>query len=131
MQQDMNAMHQGMMQVDPEAMHSAIAEALGISLADFEAARDEGQTVYALAEELGVDVAEVRAAMQAAHAEAVAQAIADGLISQEQAQWMLARHAQMGNGPGGGMMGGQHMGQGHGPGFGGHHGDCPFAEPAE
>jgi hypothetical protein len=121
-------MHQarGIMQVDAEAMHAAIAEALGISVAEFEAAHAEGKTVYALAEELDVDLAVVRAAMQAVHTEALAQAVADGLLTQEQAQSMLVHHAQMGNGRGGGMMG-----QGFGYGFDGHHEDCPLAGPAE
>jgi hypothetical protein len=98
-------------------------------VAELEAARAEGKTLYELAEELDVDLAEVRAAMQTAHAEALAQAVADGLITEEQAQAMLAHHAQMGSGAGG-MMGGQHMGGMMGGQFG-HQGDCPFAEPAE
>jgi hypothetical protein len=144
MVRNMGARHQGagnrheargMMQVDAEEMHAAIAEALGISVAELEAARAEGQSVYALAEERDVDLAQVTAAMQAAHAEALARAVADGLITQEQAQTMLAHRAQMGAEHGGGMMGAQHMrgtmGLGFGQGFGGHHGECPFAGPAE
>jgi hypothetical protein len=133
MHQNMNAMHQGrgMMHANPEEMHAAIAEALGISVAEFEAAHAEGKSVSALAEELGLDIADVRAAMQAVHAEAVAQAVAEGLISEEQAAWMQAHHAQMLSGQGGAMMGRSQMRGMMGQGFGGHHGECPFAEPVE
>jgi len=120
----------GFMAVDQKAMHAKIAEALGITVDEFEAALAEGKTPYILAQELGVDFAEVQAAMQAAHAEALAQAVADGRITQEQADWMLSHQTQMGGrhangaGPIGPMGRGAHTG-----GFGGHAGECPYATP--
>ena len=74
-----------------EAMTATIAEALGITEADLEAARAEGKTPQELAEELGVDWAEVQTTLQAARAEVLAQAVADGNITQEQADNMLNR----------------------------------------
>ncbi len=120
----------GLRAADEEVMHAKIAEALGITVDEFEAALAEGKTPYILAQELGVDFAEVRAAMQAAHAEALAQAVADGKITQEQADWMLSHQAQMGArhaygiGPVGPMGRGAHMGS-----FGGNAGECPYATP--
>lgn len=110
----------GFMGVDREAMHAQIAEALGLSTDEFEAALAEGKTPYTLAQELGVDFAEVQAAMQEAHAGALAQAVADGKITQERADWILSRHAEMGAGAG--MFGPR----GHGGPFGGHAGECPY-----
>lgn len=117
----------GIMAVDEAVMHAKIAEALGISVEEFEAALAEGKTLYVLAQELGVDFAEVRAAMDAAHAEALAQAVADGTITQEQADWILSHRAQMGQwgASGAGPMGrGVRMG-----GFSGYAGECPYATP--
>ena len=114
-------------------VHAEIAEALGMSLDEFNAALAAGKTPYILAQEKGVDFAKVQTAMQTGMAEALKQAVKDGKITQAQADWMLARHAQMqawhasGAQPGGvgprggfgpGMMGGQ-----FGP--GGFNGACP------
>ena len=91
-----------LMAVSEDDMHAAIAEALGMSVVDFEAAIAAGETPATLAAELGIDFAVVQAAMDALHAEALQQAVADGLITQEQADWMLSRqggqNGQMGNG---------------------------------
>ena len=123
----------GVMAVDEAEMHAAIADVLGISVEEFEAALAEGETPYTLAQTLGVDFAEVRAAMDALHAEALQQAVADGLITQEQADWILSH--QGGNGGGAGnMVRGNGLGRGAGGagrggngGFGGYGGDCPYA----
>ena len=131
-----------LMAVSEDDMHAAIAEALGMSVADFEAAIAAGETPATLAAELGIDYAVVQAAMDALHAEALQQAVADGLITQEQADWMLSRqggqNGQMGNGSqGSGFQGngaqgnqmnrganqGRHGGNGSN---GGHQGDCLY-----
>ncbi len=118
------------MAMDPTTMHTAIAEALGISLEEFEAALAEGKTPFTLAQELGVDFAVVQAAMQAAHTTALQQSVTDGLITQEQADWMLSHQAGMGGGMGHGSMGHGGMGNGggmhQGSGSGEHNGDCPY-----
>lgn len=105
-----------------EEMQAVIADALGITVAELEAARAEGKRLPELAAESGVALEDVQTAVQAAHEAAIQQAVEDGLITQEQADWMLQRHNNgmgmgMGMGmPGGGPRGGHHGGQG---GFGG------------
>jgi hypothetical protein len=86
----------GMRWMDQETMHEAIAEALGISEEELEAALAEGKTPFTLAEELGVDFEAVQAAMQAARAEAVKQAVEGGAITEEQAEWILGHQGSMG-----------------------------------
>ena len=68
--------------VDEADMHAAIAEALSMTLEDFEAAVAEGQTPYTLAAERGIDFAVIQAAMATLHAEALEEATAEGLIPQ-------------------------------------------------
>lgn len=123
----------GLMAVDEAAMHEAIAGALGMSVAEFEAEVANGENAFTLAQKLGVDFAEVQAVMDAAHAAALQQAVADGLVSQEQADWMLSRRGGQG-GQGGGMSRGQggsstgRMGRGAGNG-GSQAGDCLYQTP--
>lgn len=102
----------GPMAVDQAEMHTAIAGALGISVEEFEAAVDEGQTLVDIAEAQGVDLADVQAAMDEIHAAALEQAVADGLITQEQADWMNEHRSE------------RVLGQGFGPGNGPCHGDA-------
>ncbi len=123
----------GLMAVDEAAMHEAIAGALGLSVEAFEAEVANGENAFTLAQKLGVDFADVQAVMDAAHAAALQQAAADGLVSQEQADWMLSRRGGQG-GQGGGMMRGQgsssngRMGGGAGN-SGGQSGDCLYQTP--
>ena len=123
----------GLMAVDEAAMHEAIAGALGLSVAEFEAELANGENAFTLAQKLGVDFAEVQAVMDAAHEAALQQAVADGLVSQEQADWMLSRRGGQG-GQGGGMSRGQggssagRMGRGAGN-SGGQAGDCLYQTP--
>jgi uncharacterized protein (DUF433 family) len=91
--------------IDPEAVKAAIADTLGISVEELEAAREEGTKLPELAEELGVDMADVEAAIQAVRAEAIDQALADGLITAEQAERLLTQDGRPG--PGGGRRGPQ------------------------
>ncbi|TET86041.1 MAG: hypothetical protein E3J37_00520 [Anaerolineales bacterium] len=76
--------------IDREKVQAAVAEALGISVEELQAARTEGKTLSDLAEELGVDLEVVRAARQAALEEAVQQAVEDGFVTQEQAEKILS-----------------------------------------
>jgi len=71
-----------------EEMHAAIADTLGLSVEEFDAARAEGQTLWQIAEAQGVDVTDVWAAMDEVRAQAIQQALDEGLITQEQADWM-------------------------------------------
>lgn len=86
----------GFMSVDPEAIHEKLAEALDISLAELETAQNDGMSLYELADMYLVDIEDLRAIIAEAHAEALAQAVADGTISQEQADWILERQESMG-----------------------------------
>ena len=132
----------GVMAVDEADMHAAIAEALDMTLEDFEAAIAEGKTPFTLASELGIDFADIQAAMASMHAEALEQATAEGLITQERASWMLSRQAGHSNGaddvvPGAGNMarGAGNMAQGTGnmaqgsANQGGYGGDCLYETP--
>lgn len=60
------------------------AKALGISTEELQAAYDEGKPLVVLAYELGFDQATLRTNMQTAYTEALQQAVADGVITQEQ-----------------------------------------------
>lgn len=102
----------GMHLVDAGVMHAAMAEALGISVEELEAALGEGTSLVELAEELGVDVETVRAAMETVRAEAINQALAEGVITEEQAEWLLSRPAF---GQGTGPLNGRGAGNGDGP----------------
>jgi hypothetical protein len=120
----------GAMAVDEATMHAAIAGALDMSVESLEAAIAEGKTPFVLAQELGIDFAEVQAAMDSVHAVALQQAVEDGLITQEQYDWIRSRSSgQPGranglNGrPGNGAMRGMGGGSGNNGGFGG---DCPY-----
>ena len=95
----------GLMAVDEATMHAAIAEALDMSIEEFEAAVAEGKTPFILAQERGIDFAEVQASMDAVHIDALQQAVNDGLITQEQANWMHSHRGGQ-DGQGNGMNGG-------------------------
>ena len=99
--------------VDREAVQAAVADALGISVDELAAAHAEGTTLATLADEQGVSLDDVQAAVQAVIEEAVAQAVADGTITQAQADQILARLAEW---PGFGL-GGPRPGGPRGGGF--------------
>jgi hypothetical protein len=92
-----------------------LAEALGISVDELQAARADGSLRDLLA---NITPADLRERMQAAVESALQQAVADNVITQEQADLLLDH---MGNGMGfGGQFGGHHgFGRGDFRGFGG------------
>ncbi len=106
-----------------EYMLNAIAEALGLEPQELQVYHDEGKTPWDVAQEQGLSEEEFRELMFEARKKALEQAAADGVITQEQADWMLERMNQMweygpGFGPchgGGGTFGGR---PGGGPGGG-------------
>jgi hypothetical protein len=121
----------GLMAVDETIMHAAIAEALDMSIEEFEAAIAEGKTPFILAQELGIDFAEVQAAMDAVHTDALQQAVNEGLITQEQANWMLSHRGGQngqGNGLNGGLSDSPMGGRGQGN-HSGNNGDCIYQTP--
>jgi hypothetical protein len=108
--------------VEEADMHAAIADALGMSLDAFETAVADGETPATLAAERGIELADLQAAMDAVHNAAFEQAVADGLISQEQADWILS-HRGGAAGQSGGMDSAQ-PGSEYGPGNGDGTGEC-------
>jgi hypothetical protein len=71
----------------------AVAEALDMRTDELSAALEEGKTLHELADEAGVDVQEIFDAMSALRAESmrerIAQAVEDGTMTQEKADWLL------------------------------------------
>ena len=90
-----------------------VAEALGMTTAELEAALAEGQSLSDLMTAAGIDADTLQTNVQAAYEAAVARAVADGVITQAQADAVLAQDS---NGFGFGLFGG-HRGGGRG-----HHG---------
>ena len=94
------------------------AEALNMTTDELITALRSGKTLEELATEAGVDIQEVQDAIQAARAtgmrERIQQALDDGTITQEHADWLL-EGLEKGFIRGAGGFG---FGGGHGPGFG-------------
>ena len=76
-----------------EAALEAAAEALGMTTDEVTTALQSGQTLKDLAEEAGVDIEDIRAAIQAVREtelrERIEQAVENGAITQEHADWLL------------------------------------------
>ena len=95
-----------------EYMVNAMADALGISPEEFESRHEADETAYAMALDLGFTADEIPTLLRAARLAAWEAAAADGVVTQEQLDWMNSR-------PFGGSMGncdgtGQRLGQGMG-----------------
>jgi hypothetical protein len=94
-----------------DAMIAALAEALGLTPGELEARHDAGETMWQIAESEGLSTDEIQDLMLAAHDAALDDAVANGLLTEEQAEWMDAHMDQMwggeyGNGGFGGHCGG-------------------------
>ncbi|RME62337.1 MAG: hypothetical protein D6790_06510 [Caldilineae bacterium] len=87
----------------------AVADALGMTVEELQAAREEGKTLEEIAAEKGVDL---QAVMLEQAQEKLAQAVADGKLTQEEADQILER-IQNGEQPG---PFGPHRGHAGGPG---------------
>jgi hypothetical protein len=72
-------------------MHQAFAEALGMSVEELEAAIADGQTPCDIVEAQGLDAEEVWEATQDARQDLLQQAVDDGLLTQQQADWISER----------------------------------------
>ena len=96
-----------------EYMEKALAEKLGIPLATIEAQFDAGKTLYQVALDNGIAQADFPDFMLDVRTKAINAALADGAITQAQADWMLqAKGHGMGAGMGSGIRrGGFGMGQ--------------------
>lgn len=114
---DMGAMHNWM--TSTGGMHTlvwdTVASALGLTSDELTAELNSGKTLAVLAEEKGLDWAALVAELESAHQAGLAQAVTDGILTQEQADAMLSQMAgryewmldNMGAGAGFGMMGGR------------------------
>jgi hypothetical protein len=84
---------------DPEAMratmHAALADALGITVDELEAALAEGQSPMQLAQDLGLDFDALHEARLAAFDQALEAAVADGRLTQEEADLIRERRQLM------------------------------------
>ena len=96
----------------------AITKLLGMTQDQIYAERAEGKTLFDIAKEKGVTDQQLIDAMLASRQEAIDQAVKDGQITQEQADWMIAKMKAMAPfeltsplAPGAGRGG---MGRGHG-----------------
>jgi hypothetical protein len=97
-----------------DSMDQAFAQALGITPAELETRYRAGDTLWTIAQEQGLTAEQFQQMMNTARDNAVNQAVADGLLTQAQADFMLERM--------GGMFGQGYTpgsGQGYGPGNGG------------
>jgi len=92
-------------------MLDAFAQALGITPVELETRRQAGDTLWVIAQEKGLTAEQFQEMITTARTNAANQAVADGVITQEQADFMLQRMGRM-------------MGNGAGPGFGSGNGGC-------
>jgi hypothetical protein len=89
-------------------MSEAIADALDMTVEELQASHDAGKYFYDLALAQGFTIDKFSALMQNARTTALDSAAADGVITQEQAEWMKTRGAGRGGrgGPGNGICDG-------------------------
>lgn len=96
---------------DRDAAKAVVADALGLTVEDLEAAKEAGTRLPELAEAQGVELQAVKDAVQAYRETAVAEAIAAGTITEEQGEQLLSHEGRRGHrggkyGHGGGRLGG-------------------------
>ncbi len=88
-----------------DAMRDAIAEGLGLTREELDSRIASGETPYEIAQAQGLTQQEFAQLMVEARQTAIEQAVADGLLTQEQADWMLShmggRGGRLGPGAGG------------------------------
>ncbi|UTT42814.1 hypothetical protein [Exiguobacterium aurantiacum] len=114
---------------DRAAGQAALLEALGLTEAEVEAAREEGQSLPELAEETGITIEQFIEAMITSHEAKLDAAVESGDLTQDEADAILADHEErfadvtsyddLGDMRG---FGGGHHGGGHGPHRGGQFG---------
>jgi hypothetical protein len=91
-------------------MYPAMSAALGLTPEEFDARHEAGESFWDIAEAQGLTTEEAWDLMLGARNEALAQAVADGVITQEFADWMTGQMEAMhgeGFGPGGGHCDGE------------------------
>ncbi len=112
-----------------QAELEAAAKVLGMTTDELSTALQSGKTLEQLAQDASLDVQDVKDAIQAAHVtemrSRIQQAVKDGTITQENADWLLEALDKGFIGvPGGFGFGGP-----HGPGFGPGANPTPSAQP--
>ncbi len=78
-----------------DLIHASLADAIDVEIDDMVVRMDAGESFSDIALTLGFDYAEISDMIAAARAEALAQAVVDELISQEQVDWMASRGNRM------------------------------------
>lgn len=81
-----------------DKMIAAFAEKLELSATDLEARLDKGETLYQVAASQGISSEQFTAMLTEVRGQVLDQAVKDGTITQEQADWMKQRGAGMGRG---------------------------------
>lgn len=71
-----------------DAMIASLAEALELPADELEARHDAGETLWEIAEAEGLTEDEIQKLMFSAHDQALENAVAEGWLTQEQADWM-------------------------------------------
>jgi hypothetical protein len=90
-----------------EYMLKALAEKLNLTTDEIQTRLNKGETMWDIARSQGISDTEISTLMNEAHDQALADAVAAGVITQEQADWMDSHMEQMlGNGFSGGCHGG-------------------------
>jgi hypothetical protein len=79
-----------------EYIEKALASKLGLTEAKVEEQFAAGKTMYQIALDNGIQEADITAFLNDVHKEAFANAVKDGVVTQEQADWMLQRMQNMG-----------------------------------
>jgi len=85
----------GMMGDSQDSLIAVAADKLGMTVDELTTQLQDGKTVADLAQEKGVDLQTIVDAFMAARQEALSQAVADGKITQEQADQMLENMGDM------------------------------------
>ena len=83
-----------------EVMVDSMASALGLTPEELETRHEAGETAYDIAISQGLSADEASILIAEARSDALAQAVSEGLITQDQADWMLERQGSMGAGIG-------------------------------
>ena len=104
-----------------DGMVSYLADQLGLTAVDIDARLASGETMYTIALDAGYAAEDIPALLTDARSAALDQAVADGLLTQDQADWMSLR---------GGGRGGYGMGMGTGMGYANNPG-CPYASTVQ
>ncbi len=85
----------GHMRAGMGAISEVISELLGLTPEEIHAEREAGKTLAEIANEQGITDEALIEAIVAGRTEAIEQAVADGTLTQEQADWLIAKAEAM------------------------------------